>query len=253
MNSKLKHTLMYAASTFLVYFFLFCFWEAAVGVFHISPITLVRPTDIIPLLIKEHAVFLKALSFTFFEIGWGWGIGNLLGVGCAICIYQFKAVSRLMVSASVLINAVPLVAMSAIIAGFLGTTPVSKIAVTALICFFPMFISALTGFTRLDPNHEDLLRSYASSRLQKFVHLVVPAGMPFIMTAMKLNVLNAIFAAITSEFFGSYGGIGQLILANRGMYNLPMVWGAIFYVIGSGAFFYFVVSLLQKKIVYWKQ
>lgn len=252
-KDKLKNNLPYAVSTLVVYGLLLTAWELAIPLLHISPITLVPPSQIVPLIIRQHTAFLTALAFTFNEIWWGWLIGNALGIGAAVCLYRFRQLARFLVSLSVVVNAVPLVALSAIIAGFMGTAPASKIVITALICFFPMFISALTGFIRLDRNQEQLLRTYASSWSQEFFKLIVPNGLPYIMTALKLNVLGAIFAAITGEFFGSYGGIGQLILANRGLYNLGMVWGAIVYVVAAGTLFYFAVSVLQHKIVFWKQ
>jgi len=252
MNKKsIRSTLLPFFVMGCVFFAIIAIWEIVVIFLHISPVTLVAPSEIYPLIIHKWPLFLKELLFTYYEIGWGWILGNGMGVICAICLYQFKNASKTLVSISVFINAVPLVALSAIIAGIIGTTPESKICIVALICFFPMFISALTGFTRLPTKQRDLFKTYSANRIQLFCHLVFPHGLPFIMTALKLSTLSAIFAAITSEFFGSHGGIGQLILANRGLYNLAMVWGAIFYLVVTGALFYFSIGYLQKRIVFW--
>lgn len=253
MNNRLKEQTISVLAAIAAYVFLFAAWELSIPVLHISPITLVPPSQIFPLLFMQKTAYLTALLYTFKEVWWGWAIGNFFGIMAAVALYRFRDLSRTLVSFSVVVNAVPLVALSAIIAGFMGTGPGSKIVVAALICFFPMFISALTGFTRIPENEAHLFDTYASSAVQKFFHLVLPSGAPAIMTALKLNVLNAMFAAITAEFFGAYGGIGQLILANRGLYNLGMVWGAIFYVVAAGTLFYFAVSIIQKRVVFWKR
>ena len=55
-----------------------------------------------------------------------------------------------------------------------GIGPGSKIAIAALMTFFPTFIGALRGLTRVDPRSLELMRSCAASEWQIFWKLRVP-------------------------------------------------------------------------------
>lgn len=226
-------------------------WEFSVYLFKISPVVLVRPSEIYPIIFERSDILMKALRFTFKEIFWGWTIGSLLGLIIAIVIYNFRLLRGFISSTAVLVNAMPIITLVAIIGNFFGTGQDSKIIITAFICFFPMFIGALSGLGSATDTQNDLLKTYSTNKFQKLLVLDLPTALPGIVKALEINVISAIFAAVVSEFFGAHGGIGAFILAHRGLYNLPLVWAAIFYLIIMGTLFYFVVSLLGKLIIPW--
>jgi NitT/TauT family transport system permease protein len=226
-------------------------WEFSVYIFKISPVVLVRPSEIYPIIFERSDILLKALTFTFTEIFWGWMFGSLLGFVIAIFIYNFNILKGFVSSTAVLINAMPIITLVAIIGNFFGTGQDSKIIITAFICFFPMFIGALAGLSSANDTQNDLLKTYSANKLQKLFVLDLPTALPGIIKALEINVISAIFAAVVSEFFGAHGGIGAFILAHRGLYNLPLVWAAIFYLIIMGTVFYFVVSVIGKLMIPW--
>jgi len=228
-------------------------WEVIVRVGDISPLVLVKPSEIFPVLIEEWPIFFKQIRFTFVEVVAGWTIGNFLGVVLAIFIYDFIPFTNFFMNIGVFINAIPIIALSSIIGGFIGTGPNAKIFIVSLMCFFPMFISALTGFTRINENEQKLMDSYATGKIKRFINLIFPSGLPIIADTLKINVVTAIFAAVVSEFFGAHGGVGPLILENKGLYNLPMIWGALFYVVLVGSVFYLLTEMINKIVVYWRK
>lgn len=234
------------------YAFLFLTWEAAVRFFKVSPLVMIRPSEIIPVAYEYRASLLTALFYTFTEVILGWIVGNGIGLAAGVLLYRFRTVSSTFIRTSVLVNAVPVIALSAVVSGFLGSGPNSKIFITALLCFFPMVIVVLTSFTTVDQGLQNLFKTYHSSEKQLFAKFILPRALPAILTTLRLNVITAIFAAVVSEFFGAYGGIGPLILANKGMYNLPVVWAAVLYIVVAGSCFYLLLAVVQKKVVFWR-
>ena len=63
----------------------------------------------------------------------------------------------------------------------------------------------------------DLLDTYASGYWQKPLKLKLPAAMPFIFNALKINSTLALIGAIVAEFFGTpIVGIGFRISTEVG-------------------------------------
>jgi NitT/TauT family transport system permease protein len=216
-----------------------------------SSIVIVKPSEIYPVIFANVAVFLKEIQFTFTESICGWLAGGVVGFVLATAIFPFKTLAKIIVSLAVLINAVPLIALAAILGGFMGTGQGAKIFIVAIVCFFPMLITVLKAFQSVSKDQHNLFATYSSSPIQKFCKLILPASLPAIMTTLRINAVLSISTAIVSEFFGAHGGIGQFILARKGFYDLPMVWGAIFYIIVFGSIYYGILTAIQKYFIKW--
>jgi NitT/TauT family transport system permease protein len=193
------------------------------------------------------------MIYTITEIVPGWIIGNSIGLILAILIYRNVKFSKALVTTSVFINSVPLIALSAIIGGIMGTNRDEKILLVSLIVFFPMFIATLCELTNINEDHKDLLHSYSATENEILVKILLPKSLPIILNTLKVNVITAIFTAITSEFFGGYGGIGIFILSKKGLFNLELVWASIFFIAIFGSIFYFSVEFFQKKLIPWQE
>lgn len=232
----------------LLFFFL---WELLVEVFDVSKTVLIKPTQIFSSISRNYDIILPELLYSGLEILPGWLIGNTVGVITAILIYRKEKLSNFLTSWAIVINAVPLIALSAILGGIMGTNRDQKILLISLIIFFPMFITTLSQLTAIDKNLNDLLISYSATPKQILFKLLIPKSLPFILNTLKVNAITAIFTGITAEFFGGYGGIGIFILSKKGLFNLELVWASIFCIAIFGGIFYFSLDLIQKKVLPW--
>ncbi len=227
-------------------------WEIVAKSGEVSKTILTPPSKIIPEVLANHDIIFEELMFTAVEVLMGWIIGSSVGVFLAILIYRQKSISAILINLSVLINSVPLIALAAILGGILGTGQSGKAVIVGLVCFFPMFISALKAYVEVDSGFVDLFKTYAADEKDRFIKLIVPSGLPLILNTLKVNVLTAISTAVVAEFFGAHGGIGNLILAKRGLYELEIVWGAIFYIILTGGAFYLFIEIIRQTLVPWR-
>jgi NitT/TauT family transport system permease protein len=229
----------------------FIIWELFVKYSDISSIVLVAPSEILPVITDNYETLTKELKYTSEEVLYGWFWGNLIALVTSIIIFSYKKISDSVISLGVIVNAVPLIALAAILGGFIGTDQNAKTIIVAILCFFPMLVVTTTAFKRVNGDYKRLFVSYNSSKKTTFIKLIFPASLPAIFTVLKLNVINAITTAIVSEFFGAHGGIGQFILARKGFYDLPMVWAGIFFIVISGSIFYFSIDLAKKLFIKW--
>jgi NitT/TauT family transport system permease protein len=228
-------------------------WELAVITFDISKLVLIKPSTILSRLFIDRDIILAELFYTITEIFPGWVIGNILGFVLAILIYRNNRISKYLIRSSVLVNSIPLIALTAILGGIMGTGRDLKIVIVSILVFFPIFITTLMQLNCIDKNHKDLMSSYSATDNEILFKILLPKSMPTILNCIKVSVVTAIFTAITAEFFGGYGGIGIFILSKKGLYNLELVWASIFAIAIFGSIFYFSVECIQKKLVPWQR
>ena len=118
--------------------------------------------------------------------------------------------------------------------------------------FFPMMVNTLSGLGAANAMERDLLDTYASSYWQKLLKLKIPAAMPFIFNALKINSTLALIGAIVAEFFGTpIVGIGFRISTEVGRMNLDMVWAEIAVAALAGSASYGALSLVERRVTSW--
>jgi NitT/TauT family transport system permease protein len=238
---------------FITLFTLLIIWEISLTLFDVSKTVLIKPSTIVNTIISNYDIILSELWYTITEIIPGWIIGNLLGFLLALLIYRKKDLSNSLVKLSVLVNSIPLIALTAILGGIMGTNRDLKIVIVALIIFFPMFITTLTQLNTINENQKNLMYSYSATKNEILFKLLLPKSFPAILNTIKVSIVTAIFTAVTAEFFGGYGGIGIFILSKKGLFNLELVWASIFSIALFGSIFYFTINLIQKKLVPWQK
>jgi NitT/TauT family transport system permease protein len=98
----------------------------------------------------------------------------------------------------------------------------------------------------------DLMRTYAASYWQTLFRLRLPAALPFIFNALKINTTLALIGAIVAEFFGTpIVGMGFRISTEVGRLSIDMVWAEIAVAALAGSVFYGVIALLERACTFW--
>src|SRR5258708_8085833 len=82
--------------------------------------------------------------------------------------------------------------------------------------------------------------------------LFVPAALPLIFNAVKMNATLGLIGAIVAEFFGTRTqGIGFRISTEAGRMAIDMVWAEIALAALAGMAFYGLVTLAERATTFW--
>jgi NitT/TauT family transport system permease protein len=182
----------------------------------------------------------------------GYLIGCLAGIAVAVLAHRFAFLGRGLLPLGNFVSALPIVGIAPIMVMWFGFDWPSKAAVVAVITFFPMLVNALAGLAAAGAIERDLMRSYGSSYGQTLGRLHLPASLPFIFNALKINSTLALIGAIVAEFFGTpTRGIGFRISIEVGRMSLDMVWAEIALAAVAGMVFYGLIALAEQAATFW--
>jgi NitT/TauT family transport system permease protein len=113
-------------------------------------------------------------------------------------------------------------------------------------------VNAVTGLQASGHLERDLMRSYGASWWQALVKLRLPAAMPFVFNALKINSTLAMIGAIVAEFFGTpIVGMGFRISTEVGRLGLDMVWAEIAVAAITGSAFYGLLVAIERGVTFW--
>ena len=182
----------------------------------------------------------------------GWALGCGLGFCVAVAIDRMPFLQRGLLPVASLTSAIPLVGMAPIAVMWFGFEWPSKAAVVVLMTFFPMLVSTLAGLQAAGKLERELMYSYAASYPRTLLALRLPAALPFIFGALKVNATLALIGAIVAEFFGSpTSGLGFRISTEAARMNMPLVWGAIVVAAVTGSLAYALLVQLERRAAFW--
>ena len=182
----------------------------------------------------------------------GWAIGGAAGFAVALICDRSPFLRRGILPIADFVSALPIIGIAPIMVMWFGFDWPSKAAVVALVTFFPMLVNAIAGLSAAGDIERDLMRSYAASHRQSLTKLFLPAALPFIFNALKINATLALIGAIVAEFFGTpTQGIGFRISTEAGRMAIDMVWAEIALAALAGMAFYGFVTLAERATTFW--
>ena len=228
-------------------------WEAIVFAWSIEFYLLPAPHVIVASLAQTYPVLLEASFYTFGEALAGYGIGCGLAMVGAALASRSPAAATVLVPYAIASASIPIIALAPLTIIWFGIGPGSKIAIAALMTFFPTFIGTLQGLTRVDPRSVELMRSCAASEWQVFWKLRVPNSAPFVFTALRACTTLAMIGAVVSEFFGGRAkSLGVYIKSSASLFQTRQAWSAILVACVLGLAFYLAVALVERLAVPWR-
>jgi NitT/TauT family transport system permease protein len=182
----------------------------------------------------------------------GYIVGNLAGFTVAILADRVPFLRRGLLPIGNMVSALPIIGVAPIMVMWFGFDWPSKAAVVIIMTFFPMLVNTVAGLAASGHMERDLMRTYASAYWPTLLKLRLPAAMPFIFNALKINSTLALIGAIVAEFFGTpVVGMGFRISTEVGRMNIDMVWAEIAVAALAGSVFYGVVALVERAVTFW--
>jgi NitT/TauT family transport system permease protein len=228
-------------------------WEALVVGLAVPMVLLPAPSAIAARMVSSAGLLATDFVQTFVKaVLAGYVMGGLAGFAAALVVDRSPFLRRGLLLVANLISALPVIGIAPVMVMWFGFDWPSKAAVVVLMTFFPMLVNTLAGLAAAGALERDLMRSYAATHAQSLWLLRLPAALPFIFTALKVNAPLALIGAIVAEFFGSpTQGMGFRITTEAAKLALDLVWAEIVVAAVAGTVFYGLVALAERAATFW--
>jgi len=233
-----------------VLLFLLLWWQA-VEQFDIKPFIAPSPVAVATVLVERFGMLMTNLLPTAIEAVCGFLLGNMAAISLATVFVYRKTMEEALFPVAVMINTIPVVAKAPILVLLLGNGMEPKIAIAAIICFFPTLVNMTRGLRDVRPEQLELMRILSARQSEVFLRIRVPNALPYLFSSLKIAASTAVIGAIVGEWIGSTQGIGALILQATFNFDSPLLYATI--VVGSifSALFFGVISLIERRMLRW--
>ncbi len=226
-------------------------WQMGVSIFHVQPFIAPAPWAVAQTLYEKSGMLLANLAPTAIEAFAGFAIGNLLAILAATLFVHQRATEEAFFPLAVMFHTIPVMAYAPILVLLLGNGLSAKVAIAALICFFPTLVNMTRGLRAVSPQQLELMRILSASPTEVFFKLRIKSSLPYLFSALKIASATSVIGAIVGEWIGATTGIGALIIQATYNFDSALLYATI--VVGSlfSAAFFGVISWLERVFITW--
>lgn len=227
-------------------------WWAVVTIFQVKPFIAPSPIAVLQTLVLKRDVLLANLVPTAGEALGGLLIGNLAAIGVATLFVHSRRLQEIFFPVVVMFNSIPVVAKAPILVLMMGNGVEPKIAIAALVCFFPTLVNSVRGLEAVNPQAMELMRVLSASKSEIFFKLRVFSALPYLFSALRISASMAVIGAVVGEWIGATQGIGAMIIQATYNFDSALLYAAItMSACLSGCFFLAVVGL-ERVVIRWQ-
>ena len=233
-------------------------WTGSVRLFSIPSYILPTPAAVLTALWSGIAVNpANALGYyiplwgTLSNAALGFFIGVALGLVLGSLMAESRIVERLLMPYAFALQSLPKVAIAPLVVIWFGFGDGSKIAIAALLAFFPVLINSFTGLRAVEPERIDLMRSLSASRFETYRIVKLPNAAPYIFAGLDMAVVYALLGTIVAEFLGAQRGMGVVITQAQAVSDVAGVFAALAILGVCGIILHGLVRWLERSVVHW--
>lgn len=225
---------------------------AMADVLGLEPFLVPSPAEIGEALWESRDVLAEDAWVTLREIVLGFLIGLLVGLGFGFLLRPFETLRLSFYPLLVASQAIPVVILAPILVVWFGYDIGPKLAIVALICFFPIAVATADGLRSVEPDAVKMMRSLDASRYQILWRLEAPAALPFIFSGVKIAITFAPIAAVFGEWAGANSGLGVLIREDIARLETARLFAAAAILAAIAIALYGLVALAERRVVTWR-
>jgi len=226
-------------------------WELAITIFKIPRYILPSLPSVIRQLVRNWELIWQYTLVTGIEAFVGFSIAVIVGVPLAMLTGFSKILRQTFYPFAVALEMVPKIAFAPLFVVWFGFGFMPKMIIVFLVCFFPILLNGILGFTSLSQEMGHFSRSTGSDAITMFWKIRVPAALPELFVGIKGAAVNATVGATIAEWVGGDAGLGYYIQIATGQLRMDLAYAIIFMLALLGLVLFYLVVLVERRVIPW--
>lgn len=233
-------------------------WKLIVVLLNVPPYILPAPERVFTALWSGIAVsptsplgFYQPLWSTLSNALIGFVIGASLGLVLGSLMAEFRPVETALMPYAFALQSLPKIAIAPLIVIWCGFGDGSKIAMAALLSFFPMLVNTFAGMRAAEVERIELMRALSASRLETYRLVKLPSAAPYVFAGLDMGIVYALLGTIVAEFLGAQEGMGVAITKSQAVTDVAGVFAALVVLGVTGIIMHFLIRRAERSVIHW--
>ena len=227
-------------------------WQAVASLPGVD-LTLASPAQTAKAFGDDHALLLHNTWVTLEEVLLGLGIAVAAGVATAVGMHVVRPLREAAYPLLIASQALPVVVIAPLLIIAFGFGIGPKLAIVALVCFFPITVNLMDGLRSVDPDLLKLMRSLRASRLATLWKVELPSALPYLFSGLRVAATVSVIGAVFGEWAEAEDGLGHMVQLGINQLLTPRVWAGVIILMLISVALFVLVTLAERLAIPWNR
>jgi len=243
---------------FLLIIFLFGLWQVAASsgfmadTLNLDDFLVPSPAQIFEVLWQDRDLIAENARVTLIEVVAGFLVALVVGLLAATLLHLSPLLRRTSYPVMVASQTIPIIVIAPVLVVWFGYGIGPKLAIIALICFFPIAVNTLDGLRSVDGDSVRMMRTLYASKWQIFRRVEIPTALPYAFSGAKIAVAVAVIGAVFGEWAGAEKGLGYLMLQDNAQLMTDRLFASVFVLSAIAITLFALIGLLERRVLRWR-
>lgn len=226
-------------------------WELYVDLGGADPAVLPPVHAVVQSLWVDRGLLWPNFLTTAEEVLLGMLAASALAFPMAVAMHFSRTLRRAFYPLAVASQTVPVAVLAPIVVLWLGFGLGTKLAVIAVISFFPIVVTTLAGLDAVDAELLKLMRTFDASKLCAFREVELPAALPGLFTGARIAIVVAVIAAVLAEWSLSTSGLGFLFQLSLSQVQVARAYACVVVLSVFAIALFALLGALERRLLPW--
>lgn len=217
----------------------------------VSDLIVPAPSDVATSLWDDRSLLADNGWVTLQEVVIGFAIAVVVGAAFAIAMHLSQTTRHAFYPLLVASQTIPIVAIAPVLTLWLGYGIGPKLAVIALVCFFPVTVTTFAGLRSVDPSAIRMMRTLHASRWEILRRVEIPSALPRFFSGVKIAAAVSVIGAVFGELVGADEGLGLVITQSQAQLLTARVFAAVVVLSAFAIALFGAVALVERIVAPW--
>ncbi|HVV59667.1 MAG TPA: ABC transporter permease [Gaiellaceae bacterium] len=228
-------------------------WEVVVQAANTPAWLWPSPAAVARSLADDDGLLARNAWVTAREMLLGFALAAAVGMLLAALLHFSAAVRRAVYPILVASQTVPVVVLAPILVVAFGYGLLPKLAIVALVCFFPVVVGMSDGLRSADRQYRRLMLTLDAGALDLFRRVELPASLPALFSGLRIAAAYAAIGAVFGEWAGSGSGLGYVMQQAAPALATPRIFASVVLLTAMALALFGAVTLVERLAVPWSR
>ena len=204
------------------------------------------------MLVENFADLWPAFLVSLYRVVVAMVIGTVIAIPIGLWLGRSPRADAVLAPVLYFLYPLPKVVLLPVLIVLLGLADAPKIVLIALTVFFQVLVTVRDAAKSVPEESVLSMRSLGGNSLDVYRHVVVPATLPDLFTALRISSGTAVAILFFAESLAGSTGLGYFIVDAWSLLNYPKMFAGIIAMALLGVILYELFEVAEKRLTRWR-
>lgn len=250
----IKSRLLWYVASFAFLVMLFGLWNWIAAMRIVSPVFLPPPEMAFRSILRGLSTgdLVEKFLATVKRMAIGWFVASLVGILIGAVVGSSSRARAYLGATLEALRPLPASAVMPVAIALFGLNETMVLSVVAFGASWPLLLSTMHGFRKVEPRLFEVARVFRMSRISFAWKIALPSAMPDIVAGARLGLTSSLALAVAGEMLAGVDGLGQWIIQTGRMFRAADVFAGVLLLAVVGILSSLLLGVAEQRLLRWK-